>query len=160
VDKLNELYEDIESVKILNRNSKNQKLSRTYGSKEIVKNTEEDFNQKENEYDQIYGFVLCKDVTNRTILEEKGTEIIKKKQAYLLPNIIIALHECIFFYEFCFTPNSVLGRSDYKDIDSNRDGIFHANHIAGELAGWQKGSDYLAGRLQEYLNKGRTTEIE
>jgi hypothetical protein len=158
-EKVNKLYEDIESVKKLNRKIKNQKLSRKYGSKEIGKNTKEDyFNQKENEYDQIYAFVLCKNVTDRKILEKNGTEIIKKKPAYLLPNLIIALHECIFFYEFRFTPNSILGRSDYKNIDSNRDGIFPANHIAGELAGWRAASDFLVERLQEYLNKGRTTD--
>jgi hypothetical protein len=159
-DKTHELYEDIESVKILNRNFNNQKLSRTYGSKETVKNTKEEdcFNQKENQYDQIYAFVLCENVTNRAILEKKGSEIIKKKPAYLLPNLIIALHEYIFFYQFSFTPTSVLDGSDYKDIDSNRDGIFPANEIEGRRTDWPAASDYLVERLQEYFNKGRTTD--
>ncbi|WP_083820264.1 hypothetical protein [Leadbettera azotonutricia] len=125
-DKVNELYEDIESVKILNRNFRNPKLSHTYGSKKIVKNREEEnyFNQKENQYVQIYAFIrgegvntpplgavkkvlspesnslreqhtsrlaaglliLCKNVTDKKILERKSTEIIKKKSAQALQN--------------------------------------------------------------------------
>jgi hypothetical protein len=176
-DKTIELYEDIESVKILNRSLKNKELCRKYGSKEMTKVRDvwlgrtgqgDYFNQKKNQYAQIYTFVLCEKILNEERLLEKGTKIINEKPAWLLPNAIISLQKCLYLYKWYFQPadrsygSTAIGGSDYKEIDTRRDGIFIANRIdttnGFEYDGEGANFEYFLKKLQVHFNEGRTTD--
>jgi hypothetical protein len=175
-DKIQELYDDIESVKILNRSFRNKELFRKYGSEEMfrvrdiwVENIWQGyyFNQKERQYDQIYTFVLCEKILNDELLLEKGTKIINEKPAWLLPNTIISLQKCLYLYKWYFQPadrsqgSTALGGSDYKEIDTHHDGILTANKIDRTNGLYDGEGANFAGfleKLQVCFYEGRTTD--
>ncbi len=86
-------FAKIESVKSLKRYGNQGTSFRKYCSRSVILGaTSETFDQINKPLDQIYGFVICEKIglTIDTFLLKCGEEI-KKRSAYLVPNMIVSL---------------------------------------------------------------------
>lgn len=93
-------FKKIESVKRLKRFGNEGTCFRRYCSRLVIKGSKDEaFDQLNKSLDQIYGFIICEKIglSVETFLE-KCAEEIKKRPSYLVPNMIVSLHDGVLVY--------------------------------------------------------------
>jgi hypothetical protein len=153
---LTDIFEKIHSVKMLKRFTKASKsvLSgkesicfRKYGSNVTIRGTqEEEFNQTETPFDQIFGFAIAGSlgITDKTFCA-KFAELASRTDDHLSPNLIVLLNEGVVF--------PLAGGSEPTILLSQKDatGFYFANK--GE-----ENFQFLLSLLYQVFRQGRTVE--
>lgn len=142
---LEDSFRKIESVKQSRRFSNDNTCWRKYCSRQSIQGADtEAFNQSANPLDQIYGFILCEKIGLKIdTLLQKCADLIKGKEAHLLPNIIVSLNEGLIVY-----------------LDSVKNVILFDRNNADMLTcvNTQNGNfQYLLQNLNNYICYGRST---
>lgn len=104
------------------------------------------YNQQSNPFDQIFGFIICDKLglTKETFLS-KCAEEVKKRPPYLVPNIIVSLHDGVLVY---------LDTKQSKTCTDSEgaDAIYLVN---------KEGENFqqLLSSLHGFITRGRTTDV-
>jgi len=154
---LDDIFEKIDSVKKLKRftpisksclSGKETVCFRNYGSNVALEGTpDEEFNQIENPFDQIFGFAIAGSlgVTDETFCA-KFAELASRTDDHLSPNIMVLLNEGVVFPLGCGSePTILLSQKDAA-------GFYFAN----------KGDEnfqFLLYYLYKFYQHGRTVEV-
>ena len=93
-------FAKIESVKQLKRFGNEGNHYRSYCSRTIIVGAkEEKYDQINKPLDQIYGFIICEKIGLKIdTFIVKCLEEIKKRPSYVVPNIIVSLHDGVLIY--------------------------------------------------------------
>ncbi len=154
---LTDIFEKIHSVKVLKRFAKKSKSSlngkesvcfRKYGNSIAVRGAlEEEFNQAEKPFDQIFGFAIAGSlgITEETFCA-KFAELASKTDDHLSPNLMVLLNEGIIFpLGGGSTPTILLSQKDAT-------GFYFANK-------GKENFQSLLSRLYHVYHEGRTVEL-
>ena len=140
-------FSKIESVKNLKRFGNEGSSFRKYCSRTVILGTkEESFNQFKKPLDQIYGFIICEKIglTIDTFLA-KCAEEVNKRPPYLVPNIIVSLHDGVLVYINIEQKKTC---TDPTDADF----LYFVN---------KKGENFqqLLSQLYSVITRGRSTDV-
>lgn len=106
----------------------------------------EQFNQSLNSVDQIFGFILCSDFSiNTNTLNSHISVLIQKKEAKLLPNLIVSLNKGIY------SPYDSKKNTLHKSV-ADGDGYVYGQPQNGNF-------QHLIANLHTIVHRGRTVEV-
>jgi len=140
-------FAKIKSVKESKRLVNNKTCWRNYCSRQTIQGASSQYySQSEKTEDQIYGFILCEKIGLKldTFLK-KCSELIKKENVHLLPNLIISLHDGLFIYLDAKNNNIM---DDKHDADN----FYNVKNPDGDF-------QFLLNKINFYINRGRTTDV-
>lgn len=138
-------FSKVESVKKNRRYVKDSINWRKYFSTLVTYGAEEErYSQTDKPFDQIYGFILCQSfgLKDDTILEKFKEETFKR-DAYLLPNLIVSLNNGMVMW------NDSASKHICYDAH-NADSLFLSNRATGCF-------QFLLSQLNTYIVSGRST---
>ncbi len=140
-------FSKIESVKKLKRFGKDSRCFRKYCTRVILYGTEEEgYNQLVKPLDQVYGFIICEKISLKTeTFLAKCAQEIKKRPPYLVPNIIVSLHDGVLIYL-----DSINKRACSSPTDA--DSLYFVN---------KEGENFqqLLSNLYGVITRGRSTDV-
>ena len=140
-------FAKIESVKQLKRFGNEGNSFRSYCSRTVLfGSSEERYDQMKKPLDQIYGFVICEKIgLSKDTFLGKCAEEIRKHPSYVVPNIIVSLHDGALIYldsknhRACTTPEGA-------------DSIYFVNKDGENF-------QQLLANLYSMITRGRTTDV-
>jgi hypothetical protein len=144
---LQDSFAKIKSAKQCMRIINEKVCWRSYCSRLIIQGSDvQYYNQQEKALDQMFGFILCEKIGLKldTFLSLCG-EMIAKESAYLLPNIIVSLHDGLFVY---LDTNAAA----IKDDKAGADAIYNVRNGDGDF-------QFMLNRINYFINNGRTSDI-
>lgn len=140
-------FSKIESVKGLHRFGIDVSSFRGYCSRTVLLGTSDEvYNQYEKPRDQIYGFIICDKIglSLDTFLAKCKDEV-KKRPPYLVPNMIVSLHDGVLIY--------IDSKKNQTCKDSNGADHLYFVNIPGS------NFQHLLADLNYFITSGRTTDV-
>lgn len=144
-DDIIDSFSKVESVKKNRRYVEDSSKWRKYLSTLVAHGAKNEcYSQSDKPFDQIYGFILCQSfgLKDDTMLEKCKEEILKR-DAYLLPNLIVSLNNGMVLWG-----NSSSSRICFDAHDA--DSLFLSDMATG-------GFQYLLYELNKCIMSGRST---